>query len=302
MKILVDEIENILGFKIDNDLKERILEFDYSFLTKKEMDDYLIKVIDVLCSDIVKSGEHRMLEWENGWKENLNIFKETKDINSLIPKYHGKNKMLRWRQNIITSELPNLDYKLHICLVDVILRHYLQNVDNVFEFGCGPAYHLIRYNNFNPKTNLYGGDWAVSSQEIIKEINSILNLEINGFNFNFFKPDYNINIPKNSGIYTVAALEQVGENFTDFIDFLIKKNPTICVHMEPIDELLNESNLIDNLSIKYFRKRNYLKGFLPYLEKLEQENKIEIIKKQRIYSGSFFIEGHSLIVWKPKEI
>jgi len=38
---------------------------------------------------------------------------------------------------------------------------------------------------------------------------------------------------------------------------------------------------------------------LPHLEKLEKDGKIKIIKKQRIYSGSYFIEGHSLIVWKP---
>ena len=72
------------------------------------------------------------------------------------------------------------------------------------------------------------------------------------------------------------------------------KSPDICVHLEPIDELLDETKLIDKLSIDYFRKRNYLNGFLPYLEELEKENKIEIITKQRIYSGSYFIEGHSL--------
>jgi hypothetical protein len=69
--------------------------------------------------------------------------------------------------------------------------------------------------------------------------------------------------------------------------------------MEPIDELLDKDILVDNLSIKYFRKRNYLNGFLPYLESLEEKNKIKILKKQRIFSGSYFIEGHSLIVWKP---
>ena len=80
---------------------------------------------------------------------------------------------------------------------------------------------------------------------------------------------------------------------------MLEKKPGICVHLEPIDELLDDNNLIDDLSIKYFRKRNYLKNYLPYLENLEKNGKINIIKKQRIYSGSYFIEGHSLIVWKP---
>jgi hypothetical protein len=131
-------------------------------------------------------------------------------------------------------------------------------------------------------------------------VNNILNLEIGAHNLNFFNPDYNIDLPENTGIYTVAALEQVGENFEKFISFLMDKKPSICVHMEPIDELLDGNNLIDDLSIRYFRKRNYLNKFLPYLENLEKQGKIKIIKKQRIFSGSYFIEGHSLIVWKIK--
>jgi hypothetical protein len=69
--------------------------------------------------------------------------------------------------------------------------------------------------------------------------------------------------------------------------------------MEPIAELLDESKLIDNLSVRYFRKRNYLHDYLKHLEWLESIGKIKIIDKRRIWSGSYFIEGHSLVVWKP---
>ena len=85
------------------------------------------------------------------------------------------------------------------------------------------------------------------------------------------------------------------------VDFLLIKKPELCIHLEPIDELLDNDKLMDSLSIKYFRKRNYLSKFLPYLESLEKDGKIEIIKKQRTYSGSYFIEGHSLIVWRVKK-
>lgn len=301
-KIHFREIEDILGFELSSELRKQISDFklEYKPLTQEERDEYLLHVIDVLTSDITKSGEHRINEWENGWGENLKLFKESKDINDLIPKYHGKRKLLKWGGDVIKQVTENLDYKLHICMVDAILQHYLKDVDNVCEFGCGPAYHLIRLNKWKKDLKLSGSDWTNASQNIIKDINETLNTDIKGFNFNFFKPDYNINFPEKSGIYTVAALEQVGENFKDFINFLINKKPEICVHMEPIDELLDETKLIDNLTIRYFRKRNYLKGFLPYLEQLEKEGKIEIITKQRIFSGSYFIEGHSLIVWKVK--
>ncbi len=299
-KITYKDFEDILGFKLGDKLKQTITEYnlEYRELTPLERDNYVLHVINVLTGDITKSGDHRILDWENGWGENLTKFKETKNIEDLIPRYHGKNRIVRWMGNVVMPITDNFDYKIHICLVDAILQEYLKDVDNVFEFGCGPAYHLIRLKEFNNSYNLNGSDWTRTSQDIIREINKVLDTNINGFNLNFFKPDYTIDIPENSGIYTVAALEQVGENFKEFLNFLLDKKPSICVHMEPIDELLDDTNLIDSLSIKYFRKRNYLDNFLPYLEELEKEGKIEIIKKQRIYSGSYFIEGHSLIVWK----
>ena len=66
-------------------------------------------------------------------------------------------------------------------------------------------------------------------------------------------------------------------------------------------ELLDSEKLVDYLSVKYFRKRNYLNKYLPYLEKLENEGKIEILTKNRINYGSLYVEGHSLIVWRPKK-
>jgi hypothetical protein len=300
-KITYHDLESILGFQIDDMTKNQIINFDLTYrdVTDEERDNYILSVINVLTNDIVVSGKHRIQEWENGWGENLNIFKETGNIEDLIPKYHGKNRIVRWMGDVIMPITENFDYKIHICFVDAILRHYINNYNNVFELGCGPSYHLIRQKKYNEQLNLFGSDWAKSSQEIISEINKVLGYNIKGFNLNFFEPETNLDMGKNSLVYTVAALEQIGPNFENFINFIIKKKPGICIHLEPIDELLNENKLIDNLSIKYFRKRNYLKNFLPYLENLEKNGKIEIIKKQRIFSGSYFIEGHSLIIWKP---
>jgi hypothetical protein len=303
MKITHKEIEQILGFEVSNDLKNKIDSFDleYRLLTSEERDSYILNFINVLTSDITRSGEHRLVEWEKGWNENYSKFKESKKTEDLIPLYHGKNRIVKWMGEPVMPLTQNFDYKIHICFVDAILQHYLNDLKNVFEFGCGPGYHLVRLSEYNKDLNLHGSDWTTASQNLIKEINSELKTNIKCFNFDFFKPNYDIDIPKNSGIYTVAALEQVGENYTEMVDFLIKKSPDICIHMEPIDELLDNNKLIDSLSIKYFRKRNYLHKFLTYLENLEKDNKIQIIKKQRIFSGSYFTEGHSLIVWKPKK-
>ena len=303
-KITVKDIEEIVGFNISDNCKTLIKEFNLTYreLTQTERDQVILNIINVLNDDIEFVGKHRLEKWENGWFENLELLKQNKDVNSLIPKYFNKYNIARWKGDFIKCETEYFDYKLHIILVDAILHKTVGSYySNLYEFGCGPAYHLLRFGNFNPNINLIGLDWAVASQNIIKEINELeINNKITGYNFDYFNPDYNIDINKNSAIFTCASLEQIGENYKEFVDYLITKKPEVCIHFEPSSELLDENNLVDKLSILYFNKRKYLKGYLTYLKQLEQENKIEIIKTQRLYGGSYFIEGYPVIIWKPK--
>ena len=304
-KITIKDIEDVVGFSISNDCKKLIKSFNLTYreLTKEERDSIILNIINVINNDIEYAGKHRLEKWEKGWYENFELLKQTKDINSLIPKYFNKHNIARWKGDFIKCETEYFDYKLHIILVDAILHKFVgTNYSSLYEFGCGPAYHLLRFGKFNPEVNLIGLDWAMASQDIIKEINDLgINNKITGYNFDYFKPDYNINIAPNSAIFTCASLEQIGENYKEFVDYLISKQPNLCIHFEPSSELLNENSLVDKLSILYFNKRKYLKGYLTYLKQLEQENKIEIINTQRLQGGSYFIEGYPVIIWKIKK-
>ena len=305
--ITADEMEEVLQTPLSPALRKECEEASlrYEEISDKERDDYVREVIDVLFKnsmdkDIKPAGEYRLQEWEQGWNENLQALKNGKNVSDLIPRYHGKHKLVHWRQRMVRPLIPNFDYKIHCLIVDWAIETFLRDVNAIFEFGCGPAYHLLRARNFNPKARLIGLDWTKTSQQIIREIiEKGLEKNIEGRNFNFYKPDYSLEVSPNSGFLTVAALEQVGSNFEDFLQFVLKKKPAVCVHLEPIDEVLDQTHLIDRLSTLYFRKRNYLAGFLPRLKKLQADGKIEILKEQRTYTGSYFIEGHSLIVWRP---
>lgn len=295
------DLQKILDISIPQHIQSKIEQdpLQYNDLTKKEYDQYLIRVINTLTGDMVQSGTHRLQQWENGWRENLEEFINTKNIELLIPKYHGKHKYVRWQQKIIDPITPNFDYKIHTYIIDSVIDYYAKNRENIYEFGCGPAYHLLRLSSYYKNKNFYGLDWTSTSQKIIHYINEICNLSITGHRFDFYNPDYNFKIIENSLVYTIAALEQVGCNFIQFIQYLIDNKPKICIHLEPISEVLDNSNLIDMLSIKYFEKRKYLSGLLSYLQNLEKNGQIEIIDVRRTYTGSYFIEGHSLIVWRP---
>jgi hypothetical protein len=66
-KITPKDLEKILGFNINETLKNKIEKFDLKYrpLTYEERNDYILNVINVLTNDIIKSGEHRISEWEN---------------------------------------------------------------------------------------------------------------------------------------------------------------------------------------------------------------------------------------------
>lgn len=302
-KITVKDIEDIVGFKVSDHCKSLIENFDleYDTLTTTEKDNVILDIINNLNIELETAGKHKLEKWEKGWFENLELLKQNPDVTNLIPKYFGKHSIARWKGDFIKCKTQYFDYKLHIIMVDAVLNQYVgENYTNLFEFGCGPAYHLLRFNKFNPNINLVGLDWATSSQDIIDEIQN-LNIcnNIKGYNFDYFNPNYDIEIPPNTAVFTCASLEQVGENYKDFIDFLLAKKPDLCINFEPMSEVLDESSLVDKLSILYFEKRKYLKNYLTYLKQLEKEKKIEIISIQRLYGGSYFIEGYPVVIWKP---
>ena len=93
-------------------------------------------------------------------------------------------------------------------------------------------------------------------------------------------------------------MEQIGNKYKKFYNFLKKKKPGVVVNIEPIPEILNSSSLLDNLSIYYMKKRKYLNGYLNFLSKEEKKKKIKIIFKRKSYFGSFLIYEHSIIIWK----
>lgn len=296
-KVFKDKLSERISSKI------RKCEFQYTELRESEYNEWIIYIIKTLLNpNIIKAGKYRQKQWENGWSENLEAFIKNKNINVLTPGYFGKYNVIRWKQRFIKPLKKDFEYNTLVIIVDWLFEKYFRNVQSVYEFGCGTGYHLLRLREINNKARLYGLDWASASEKILtKIVKTGLMSNLKGYQFDFFNPNYNIVLDANSAVYTVAALEQTGKKFHKFIDYLLKNKPKICVHIEPINELLDENNLLDYLSIEYFKKRNYLSGFLDYLKKLERERKITIHQAQRTYIGSLFVDGYSVVAWSTRK-
>ena len=258
----------------------------YRLLNKKEEGEVVIKIIEkLLDSSLPYSGEHRKEQWEKGWGENLKS-------GDLTPKYFKYN-IFRINQRFVTSNDKKFEQKSLHSIVDELGWKYLTKAKDIYEFGCGTGHNLKRIQRINPTAKLHGFDWTTSSNKIIN------GLGFDGQNFDFFEPNYHIGLAEHSAVYTVAALEQTGTRYERFLRYIIRNKPEVVVHIEPIPELLDPTNLLDYLSIKYMKKRKYLTDYLFTLQNLEKGGKIKILEARRSGIGSLYIDGYSIIVWSP---
>ena len=301
--IELNEIENLWQFKASARfaIDFKATDLSYSEISKSANNEAILRVLNALNSDLIQVGAHRSGDWEKGWQENYENYKQSKNLSDVIPKYFNKIPLIRWKQEWIQPNSPTMEYDMLGLIVNFITDSYLEDFSNVYEFGCGTGHNLLRIRNRMPDVNLIGLDWATSSQALIRQVAvDTSDPKFTGENFDYFKPNRDLKIRDNSAVITVASLEQTGSKFNEFIDYLVEQKPSLVIHIEPMWEPLDETNLLDYLSIKYFEKRNYLNGLQKYIEHLENQGKAEIVKKDRTYVGSFYIDGYSLLVWKPK--
>jgi hypothetical protein len=277
------------------------LNFSYSICEKDEIEK-IISDISLKCdsSFFSVSGQGRKHDWQKGWTENLNEFIAS-DFNlvSLQPKYLNKEaRPFRFNGNYIIADSSTFEQDFLTVIRKWIFTKYLHEYENIYEFGCGTGKNLVFLANLFNDKKYFGLDWAVSSQEIIDLISEHHGFDITGHKFDFYKPNTELNILPNSGIFTICALEQIGDKYKLFVDYLLDKKPKICLHIEPINELYDENSEFENIALKFHHSRNYLNNYLSYLKKLESEKKIRILKIKKINFGSLYHDGYSILVWE----
>ena len=300
--ITLEELQKLWNFTANEDFINRFNSLDLKFedLTTEEHLEAVSEIERTLAKDLVVSGSHRKESWENGWGQNLIEFSDSKDLASIAPKYFGKYPLIRWKQKFIKPKSALMESGLLSLLIQSLVEKYSSEMNNLYEFGCGTGNNLVKIREFNNNLELYGLDWVESSQKIINLIaQETRDNKLHSAKFDYFNPDETFSIKEDSVVLTVASLEQTGTEFTKFIEYLLNQKPKIVIHIEPMWEPLDKNNNLDSLSIKYFNKRNYLNGLYLHIEKLSKEGRLEIDRYFRSFVGSFFVDGYSVVVWKP---
>ena len=297
------EFENLLNFRFSEKMKQVIdsLKIELQPLSDEDFQQKVENIESVLSTpNIIAAGSHRIDDWNNGWDENNIEFAKSGNVDSLIPKYFGKYKTVRFDDKFYNILNKDCEINMLRVLQYFILEKYCNNFNNFYEFGCGTGHNLFAISEFEKDKNFFGFDWSNPPREIFQNIQKFYNRNFIFDNFDFEKPNHNVNIENNSVVFTFAALEQIGDRHDKFVQFLLEKKPSLCIHLEPISEILDNNEKLQSLSIRYINKRNYLSNFYSSLKKLQKDNRIDIIDVARTTIGSYFLEGYSLVVWRVK--
>jgi len=290
-KKIVDDQE------IDNDTQNLINTFKlhYREVNINELNNIILKAIK---SNRSVAGFDRKNEWEDGWHENLKNFLASKDIKDLKPKYYRSNQYLRFNGNWIYTPNSDFEFSFFQIIRSYLFNKYIYNHD-IFEFGCGSGLNVAYFAKKFPYSRIFGLDWSKNSVQIL---NNLCHLDgfskVSGIVFDMFEPSLDLNslnIINDFAFVTIGGMEQIGDSFYDFFNFIFNKNPEICIHIEPIIEQYNQDSLFDYLAMDYHKSCGYLGEYLTYLKK---NKNVKIINYQKISCGLYH-DGWNIICWRP---
>ena len=302
------DFARLFGTTIDDipdDCRELInkTDFRYRILVGKERDKVLLDVLKNIESDQqVIGAPERQGAWQRGWEENLQDFiKSGYDLNKLVPKFIRSNQVIRLNRNYIMPSNPNFLFDWLSIYLLWFFKKYLKEFESIYEFGCGTGFNLALLAQLYPEKKLHGLDFVPSSRDLVNKLDEVYGWNITGHLFDMLSPDENLEIGDNSVVLTSGSIEQLASRFEAFLQFILRRSPELCMHIEPTIELYDENNLIDYLAMKFHRKRGYTENYLTRLRELESQNKIEILKSTRVFIGSLYSDGYSFTIWRPKK-
>jgi hypothetical protein len=276
----------------------------YRVLSSAERDSIIRRVDEeIRTRDMRISGGSDSTVWQKGWDEVADrLASGIIDYQSLKPQYfHEGAPPCRLSGTFIQPSSNEFEYWAGVRLRALLMREFLSDCDCVIEYGCGTGINLLIAQQLFPRARLIGTDWAHASVRILASMARQTGASIEGHQFDMLAArgwDAAPGGPK-TGVLTVHAMEQLHTGWRPFLNYVRGLKPGLCVHIEPVLELYDPTDPLDDLARRYHLKRHYLEGYLTELYRLAAAGEIEIIRRQRIYFGGLYHEAYSLIVWRP---
>lgn len=297
-KLTKDEVLNHFNILYD-DLPESIqLQLDKFFpIQYDELNSEQYKEYYELCLEML--NKKLEIDWQDDWFNVLqNLRTNNENVKSIIrPKWFRESAFVNIQNCLSLTETPYVDWEYQLITRQMLFYTHLKDIENICEFGSGSGANFYLINEILQNKNFILSDISVTSLKIIEELKRKLNRNNLIYSNIDIEQDIDLQLPDNTAVITTSVLEQIGDNYKNFINFILKEKPQIVINVEPIVELLDSKNGFDNVMNLYCEKRKYLAGYLTELEKLEKQKKIKIIMKKRTMVSGTFIEN-SVLIWK----
>lgn len=275
----------------------------YRSATPTEQDAAVLAVLKRLHTErLARTAAENREVFERGWAENLELCRrEGVSTSTLRPKYVRPWPTIRYQGHYIIPDNPYLTDDLWTIIMTWVFLKYFDSIARIYEFGTGTGRYLHLVAQLFPGRTLVGLDWSGASMAILGLIAKATGENISGRQFDMLEPRSDTPLEPGSGVFTVGSMEQLGDRFQPFLDFLLDGAPRLVAHFEPIVEFYRDDTLFDYLAILSHRHRNYLSGYYPALRSLAAEGRIEVLEARRLYYGDLYNEGSSLIVWRSRQ-
>ena len=258
------------------------------------------RVRAALAGPLPVSGPARHGAWEAGWGDILARYAASGDLADLEPHYFRKpSRTMRVLGRYVRPHDPRFEASFVDVLQTWLAARWLSDASAIWEFGCGPGHNVAAFARLLPGRPITGLDWATPSQQLLHLVAERTGYPISGRRIDMFAPDAALTLPAGGAAVTIGAMEQLGERFEEFLGFLLGQAPAICVHVEPLHELYEPTSAFDDAARRYAERRGYLRGYLPRLESLAREGRIELLEVRR-HLGSEFHDGWGSLVWRPR--
>lgn len=274
-------------------------DFTYRRLTQSERDQVILGILEKLDS-FTKVGAHRSEIWENCWSDAKAAFTAAAgDLTALDPPFMGAHPIVRLDGDYARPTDPKFETHWFRVMRRWLFTRYLTGAIKIQEFGCGSGFNLATAGQMFPQAELMGLDWSPSAVELVNEIGRTNEFNLTGRRFDFFNPDSDVLVGPDTTVMTFAALEQTGNRFDIFANWLLAKRPKLVLSMEPIIDFYDPASLVDYMAIRYHTHRNYLNGYYGWVRAQAEAGRVEIVQSLRPKFGSLYHEGYGVLVWRP---
>lgn len=294
--ITPSELTRLLGDRAWPDLCYRVLEGS----DRDKIVQDISKRIDARDFRIVGDNDNDV--WIRGWGEILEQV-ETQGFRPdiLRPQYFSHHRIMRFDGKYIEGNSNTFVYEYDQLLRRIVLAKYLRGQTRVVELGCGTGTSQLMLAELLPAADLVASDWSPPAQGIIRAMSAYLKRDIRPVCFNMLTLEgwEELGIDRDTAVVTVHALEQLGGNYKPLLERLVAAKPRLCVHLEPVIELYDNTCDFDLLAMRYHAARNYLHTWLTDIRQLVKDGKAELLDQRRLHFGDRYHEAYSVIAWRP---